>query len=174
MRKVIEQIPETDPLAIPEQRAIIDGILAANKDRPGAPMVVLNELQSRIGHISPPMQRYVARKLHVPASQIHGVVSFYSFFTTAPRGKHTIKFCMGTACYVGGTPQLLEKVKQLLEVELGETTADGEITVEVCRCVGACSQAPVVVIDEEIVGRVRPNKMPQLLRKLQTGRASDA
>ena len=74
---------------------------------------------------------------------------------------------MGTACYVGGTPQLIEKAKQILGIEPGQTTADGAITLEVCRCVGACSQAPVVVIDEDVSGRVRPNKLPQLVRPVQ-------
>jgi NADH:ubiquinone oxidoreductase subunit E len=168
MPKVLQQIPVSDPLAIPAQRAIVDHILADNQDVPGAMMIILNELQSRIGHISLPMQAYVAQKLHVPEQQIYGVVSFYSFFTTQPRGKHTLKFCMGTACYVGGTPQLLEKAKQLLRVEPGETTEDGLITVEVCRCVGACSQAPVIMADENVYGRVRPNKLPQIVRKYQT------
>jgi NADH:ubiquinone oxidoreductase subunit E len=160
-------IPANDPLANPEQKKLIDEILEKNKNLPGATMVVLNELQSRIGFISEPMQQYVADKLHVPVSSVHGVVSFYSFFTTTPRGKHTIKFCMGTACYVGGMPQLIDKAKSLLGVEPGQTTPDGEITLEVCRCVGACSQAPVVVVDDKIVGRLRPNKFPQVLRTIQ-------
>lgn len=129
-------------------------------------MVVLNELQGKIGFISRPMQVYVAQKLDVPVSQVHGVVSFYSFFTTSPRGKHTVKFCLGTACYVGGIPQIIEKAKQILGVEPGQTTEDGEITLEVCRCVGACSQAPVVVVDENLHGRVRPNKFPQLIKPI--------
>ena len=132
-----------------------------------AVLVVLNELQGQVGFISETMQQYVAMQLHVPVSSVHGVVSFYSFFTTHPRGRHTVKFCLGTACYVGGTPQLIEKVKQVLGIEPGQTTKDGAITVELCRCVGACSQAPVVVIDEEVSGRVRPNKLPQLLRPVQ-------
>lgn len=160
-------IPANDPLANPEQKKLIDEILEKNKNLPGATMVVLNELQSRIGFISEPMQHYVADKLHVPVSSVHGVVSFYSFFTTTPRGKHTIKFCMGTACYVGGMPQLIDKAKSLLGVEPGQTTPDGEITLEVCRCVGACSQAPVVVVDDKIFGRLRPNKFPQVLRTIQ-------
>ena len=77
---------------------------------------------------------------------------------------------MGTACYVAGVPQLMEKAKQLLGIEIGETTPDGQITLEICRCVGACSQAPVVVVDDEAQGRLRPNKMPQMMRKLQNGR----
>jgi NADH:ubiquinone oxidoreductase subunit E len=167
MKLLLENIPVNDPLCSPEQRAVIDQVLADNQHLPGAVMVVLNELQNRIGHISEPMQTYVAQKLHVPVSAVHGVVTFYSFFTTQPRGKHTIKFCMGTACYVGGTPQLIEKAKQALGIDIGQTTADGMITLEVCRCVGACSQAPVVVVDEEAQGRVKPNKFPQILRKVQ-------
>jgi NADH:ubiquinone oxidoreductase subunit E len=154
---VLEHIPETDPLVNPAQRVLIDQIIAANKSVPGATMVILNELQSQIGHVSTSMQAYVAQELKVPLSSVHGVVSFYSFFTTQPRGRHTIKFCMGTACYVGGMPQLIEKAKQQLGIEMGQTTKDGAITLEICRCVGACSQAPVVVVDEDVNGRVKPN-----------------
>lgn len=157
----------SNPLAVNEKKQIIDQIIEQNEHLPGGLMVILNELQSQIGFISEPMQQYVAQKLKIPVSVVHGVVSFYSFFTTTPRGKHTVKFCMGTACYVGGTPQLIEKAKQLLGIEAGQTTPDGNITLELCRCVGACSQAPVVVVDDEIIGRVRPNKFPQVLRPLQ-------
>lgn len=160
-------IPENDPLAEPEKKQLIDQILEKNKNLPGATMVVLNELQNQIGFVSPTMQRYVAQTLRVPVSAVHGVISFYSFFTTTPRGKHTIKFCMGTACYVGGAPQLIEKAKQVLGIDVGETTKDGQITLEICRCVGACSQAPVMVTDEESHARVRPNKVPQLIKSCQ-------
>jgi NADH:ubiquinone oxidoreductase subunit E len=169
MPPVLEKITTKDPLTNPEKKAVIDQILAENKDRPGATMVVLNELQSQIGFISESMQQYVAQSLHTPVSKIHGVVSFYSFFTTQPRGVHTVKFCMGTACYVGGTPQLLEKAKQILGIKPGETTLDGAVTLEICRCVGACSQAPVLVIDEDVQGRVRPNMIPQIIRSVQEG-----
>jgi NADH-quinone oxidoreductase subunit E len=158
---------QRNPLSDPDQKIIIDGILESYRDLPGATMVILNELQSRIGYISDPLQQYVADRMQVPVSKIHGVVSFYSFFTTTPRGKHTVKFCMGTACYVGGTEQLLDKAKQVLEIKTGETTPDGRITIEVCRCVGACSQAPVIVVDENVQGRIKPNKMPQILRAIQ-------
>lgn len=150
-----------------DQKAKIDLVLNENKGMPGAVMVVLNELQSQIGYVSEAMQSYVAQEMHIPVSTIHGVVSFYSFFTTSPRGRHTIKFCMGTACYVGGTPQLIDKARQILGIDPGQTTKDGAITMEICRCVGACSQAPVIVIDEDISGRVRPNKLPQLVRPIQ-------
>ncbi|KAF0110798.1 MAG: NADH-quinone oxidoreductase subunit E [Chloroflexi bacterium] len=160
-------IQKNDPLTDLAKKNIIDQIIDQNKERPGATMVVLNELQSAIGFITASMQEYVAKRLQIPVSRVHGVVSFYSFFTTTPRGKHTVKFCMGTACYVGGTSALIEKTKQVLGIEPGQTTADGNITVEVCRCVGACSQAPVIVIDEEVLGRVKPNKLPQVFKPIQ-------
>jgi len=148
------------------KQAILDEIIATNRDRPGAMMVILNEIQKRVGYVSEPMQRHVAGKLRVPVSAVHGVVTFYSFFTTQPRGKHTLKFCMGTACYVGGVPQLMEKAKQLTGIDIGKTTPDGQLTMEVCRCVGACSQAPVVTVDDEVVGKIKPNKFHQLIKKL--------
>lgn len=163
MRSISKQIPANDPLSNPEQKKKIDLILEKNNGLPGATMVVLNELQSEIGFISQAMQEYVAKQMQVPVSQIHGVVSFYSFFTTQPRGRHTVKFCMGTACYVGGTQQLIDKAKQILKIDPGQTTEDGAVTVELCRCVGACSQAPVIVVDDEIFGRVRPNRLPKIL-----------
>jgi len=163
----LQKISENDPLADAEQKQMIDGILDENRALPGATMVVLNELQNKIGFITESMQAYVADSLDVPVASIHGVVTFYSFFTTKPRGRHTIKFCNGTACYVGGTPQLIEKAKQALKIDVGDTTPDGQVTLEICRCVGACSQAPVVVVDEEVQGIVKPNKFPQILRKVQ-------
>jgi NADH-quinone oxidoreductase subunit E len=167
MLKTLEKIPAQDPLKDPEQLAIIDRILQDNQDLPGATMVVLNSLQEAIGHISPPMQVYVAEQLGEPVSRIHGVVSFYSFFTTTPRGKHTIKFCVGTACYVSGINQIIEKAKQILEIEPGQTTEDGLITLELCRCVGACSQAPVIVVDEDVQGRVKPNRFPKTIQDIK-------
>jgi len=165
MINLLDNIPPTDPLAIPDQRAQIDQILEDNQDRPGAAMVVLGELQGQIGFISEPMQSYVAQRLHLPMSQVHGVVSFYSFFTTKPRGKHTAKFCLGTACYVSGAPQLLQKAEQELGIKVGSTTEDGQITLETCRCIGACSQAPAVTVDKDVYGRVQPNTLPQILNK---------
>lgn len=156
---------ENDLTLDPGQRAIIEQIILENRGRPGAMMVVLNELQARIGYISEPMERFIARHLDVPVSAVHGLVTFYSFFSNRPRGKHTIKFCLGTACYVGGTQQLIDKARQLLDIDVGETTPDGLVTLEVCRCVGACSHAPVVVIDDEVKGRLRPEKFSQVLIK---------
>jgi NADH:ubiquinone oxidoreductase subunit E len=149
-----------------DKRAVLDEIIDQNRERPGALMVILNETQSKVGYVSVPMQNYIAKKMRVPVGAVHGVVTFYSFFTTEPRGKHTMKFCMGTACYVGGVPQLMDKARQLTGTEIGKTTPDGQLTLEVCRCVGACSQAPVVMVDDDVVGRIKPTKFPQLIKKL--------
>ncbi|HSB72924.1 MAG TPA: NAD(P)H-dependent oxidoreductase subunit E [Candidatus Methylomirabilis sp.] len=156
-----------DPLVVPAQRQVIDRIIEAGRQTPGAAMVVLNELQSQVGYVSFPMQEYVARRLHVPRSQIYGVISFYSFFTTKPRGKHTLKLCLGTACYVGGITKLIQKAKQILGVQVGETTGDWRITLETCRCVGACSQAPTVTVDGNVYGRVTPEQLPEILARYQ-------
>ena len=157
---------QLDPLDNPRMKQVIDTTISEFGEQNGALMVVLNHLQERIGFITKPMQAYVAEQLNVPVSKVHGVVSFYSFFTTEPRGKHVVKFCIGTACYVGGASQLIDKAKQVLGIEPGQTTPDGLITLEVCRCVGACSQAPVIVVDEEVVGRMKPNKLPSALKSV--------
>jgi NADH-quinone oxidoreductase subunit E len=157
-----------DPKQNPDLENAIKLILEEHKSKPGSTMVILNEVQEKVGFVSEQVQQYIADYLSIPVSKIHGVVSFYSFFTTRPRGRHTIKFCMGTACYVGGAPQLIDKAKQLVGVDLGKTTDDGNITLEECRCVGACSQAPVIVIDDTIHGRVQPSKVAQLVRALES------
>jgi NADH:ubiquinone oxidoreductase subunit E len=167
MTRLLKEIPENDPLKAEDLKLLIDKAIAENKNRPGAVMLVLNEVQSKIGHVSPCMQAYIAQNLNVPLGQVHGVVTFYSFFKTKPRGTHTIKFCLGTACYVAGAPQLVEKAQQMLNTKLGDATPDGQITLEECRCVGACSQAPVVVVNEDVQGRLRPNKFPQIIKKIQ-------
>jgi len=146
----------------------LNSILDANKSRPGSLMVILNEIQNTVGFVSEQIQDYVAHFLKIPVSKVHGVISFYSFFTTRPRGKHTLKFCTGTACYVGGSSQLIDKAKQLIGISMGETTEDGNITMEETRCVGACSQAPVIVVDETIHGRVKPSKVAQLVRSIES------
>lgn len=168
MQKTMKKNLTDDALLDPKKKAIVDRIIDENKDLAGATMVVLNSIQDAIGYISPEMQVYVAEGLGEPVSRIHGVVSFYSFFTTTPRGTHTIKFCVGTACYVAGIDQIIEKAKQILEIKPGETTEDGMITLELCRCVGACSQAPVIVVDEEVQGRVKANRFPKTIQDLKS------
>jgi NADH-quinone oxidoreductase E subunit len=160
-------VQHIDPVDDPILCAKIDEIIAKHKEIKGAPMVVLNELQNEIGYITENMQEYVAEKLEVPVSLIHGVVTFYSFFATRPRGKYTIKFCLGTACYVRGVDQLIDKARQILGIDLGETTEDGMITLETCRCVGACSQAPVIMVEEDVYGQVQAKKLEKIIKQYQ-------
>jgi NADH-quinone oxidoreductase subunit E len=158
---------EDDPIVVEAQRAHIDAIIAEHSNKSGATMVILNETQAQIGYISKPMQNYIAEKLHVPLKDIFGVVTFYSFFTMKPRGKHRVAFCLGTACYVSGAEKVIDKAQQVLGVKLGETTPDRKFTVEPCRCIGACSQAPAVLIDDNVHGRNTPDKIVSVLRRYE-------
>lgn len=158
---------DDDPVADAEQRAKIDAIIAEHSPKAGSTMLILNEIQSQIGHISKPMQNYIAEKLKIPLKDVYGVVTFYSFFTMKPRGKHRVAFCLGTACYVGGAEMLIEKAEQILSVKLGETTPDKKFTIEACRCLGACSQAPVVMVDDNVHGRNTPDRFITVLRKYE-------
>lgn len=159
------QPADDDPVAVAEQRARIDAIIAEHAPKPGSTMVILNEIQAEIGHISRPMQNYIAEKLHIPLKDVYGVVTFYSFFTLKPRGKHRVAFCLGTACYVGGAEMLIDKAQQILGVKLGETTPDRQFTLEPCRCLGACSQAPAVMVDSTLHGHNKPDRLVTVLRK---------
>ena len=156
-----------DVTLTPEEKSAMDEVLSANHDRPGATMLVLTLVQEKVGYISPPMQAYIAKALGVPLSHIYGVLTFYSSFRMTPLGRHKISICLGTACYVRGGPMLIEKYQQVLGVKMGETTEDNRFTLEICRCVGACSQAPVVMIDEDILGRVSPADVSKSLRKYE-------
>jgi NADH-quinone oxidoreductase subunit E len=167
MTKLLKNLSPDDPLSQPEKKVLIDSIIDENKKIPGSVMLVLNELQSQIGFVTPAMQAYVAKRLNVSYGAVTGVVGFYSFFNTKPRGRHTIKFCLGTACYVGGMPQLIDKAKQILGIDIGDTTPCGSVTIEACRCIGACSKAPVLMCNEEQVGPVKPDKMKKILAKYQ-------
>ena len=149
----------------PEIREKIDTILAASLGKPGATMLILTLVQEEVGYISFPMQSYLAEQMNVPLSHLYGVLTFYSSFRTSPIGRHKVSVCLGTACYVRNGPMLVEKLKQLLEVDINETTEDNRFTLEICRCVGACSQAPVVMVDDDIVGRVDPGQIGRILRK---------
>ena len=110
---------------------------------------ILHEAQHLHGYLPEEMQRIIASKLRIPVSKVYGVVTFYTFFTMTPKGKHPISVCMGTACYVRGSEKLLEEFKRVLGIEVGETTPDGKYSLDCLRCVGACGLAPVVMIGEK-------------------------
>ncbi|MFA7567874.1 MAG: NAD(P)H-dependent oxidoreductase subunit E [Alkalispirochaeta sp.] len=131
-------------------------ILAIWKSTPGALIPVLQKVQQSFGYLPDPALRIISRELSISYSEVAGVVSFYSYFTTAPRGAHTIRACLGTACYVRGGKEVLQAIKREIGVDVGETTEDRLFTLEIGRCFGACGLAPVVMIDDTVHQRVVP------------------
>ena len=147
----------------PAQLGAVDGIIGRNRNKPGALIPVLEEIQEELGYIPSEIQERVAVGLSLPLSAVHGVVTFYHFFTTVPRGRHTISCCLGTACYVRGGQKNLHKIMSGLGLEPGETTPDRRFSLETVRCLGACGLAPVVTVDEDTHRQVKPNKVLDLL-----------
>ncbi|MBU2549482.1 MAG: NAD(P)H-dependent oxidoreductase subunit E [Proteobacteria bacterium] len=148
-----------------EQLAAVDRIMLRYEDRPGSLIPVLEEIQETLGHIPKPIQEKVAARLGLPLSEVYGVVTFYHFFSMFPRGKHTCRVCMGTACYVRGGQNGLNKIMDHLNIKPGETTDDRMFSLETVRCLGACGLAPTMVIDEETFPRVKPAIVAEIFRR---------
>ncbi len=136
----------------------IDEVIDKYKGKYGALIPVLKETQDVCGYLPKKVQHRIAEGLHLPSSQVYGVVSFYAFFTTVPRGKHVIRVCLGTACYVKGSKQVLEKLEKELDVKVGGITKDRKFSLEAVRCLGCCSLAPAMVIDEDTHALVVPSE----------------
>ena len=147
-----------------EEWALVDSIIARHKTKPGSLIPVLEEIQEAIGYLSKSVQNRVALGLRVPFSEVYGVVTFYSFFTMVPRGRHTVRCCLGTACYVRGGRKNLEKLTGTLKVGPGETTEDRRFSLETVRCLGACGLAPVMVVDEDTHKQIKPTQIPEILK----------
>jgi NADH:ubiquinone oxidoreductase subunit E len=141
----------------------LDDVLRDYADVPGALIPVLQIAQAMFGYLPESALKKIALALDKPYSEVAGVVSFYSFFTTVPRGKHLVRVCLGTACYVRGGKQILESLKDALRIEVGETTSDREFSLDVGRCFGACGLAPVIMIDDDVHQRVKPARLPKIL-----------
>jgi len=141
----------------------IDKIIARHRSKPGSLIPVLEEVQETIGYLPKSVLNRVALGLRVPYSEVYGVVTFYSFFTMAPKGKHTVRCCLGTACYVRGGEKILAKLTETLKVRPGETTPDRRFSLETVRCLGACGLAPVVVVDEDTHRQMKPSKISGVL-----------
>jgi len=146
-----------------EQIAELNGIIQKHKAEPGALIPVLEEAQRTLEYLPVSVQKRVAKGLNLPFNRVYGVVTFYSFFTMTPRGKHTVRVCLGTACYVRGGKRIAETVKKEFGVDEGETTEDRMFTFETVRCLGACGLGPVAVVDDDIHGRVKPAKFTNIL-----------
>ena len=154
--------------AAAEEKALysrLDEIIEAHKDQRGVLIQVLHQAQELFGWLPEPVQVKVAQGLNVPLSEVNGVLTFYSFFNTVPRGKHTIRVCLGTACYVRGGKEVLERMEKELKIEVGGTTDDRNFSLEINRCVGACGLAPVVTVGADIYRRVKLDKIPGIVAK---------
>ncbi|MBN2403197.1 MAG: NAD(P)H-dependent oxidoreductase subunit E [Spirochaetes bacterium] len=147
----------------PEQVAKLNEIINKYKNKPGGLIPVLEEAQVALEYLPLPVQKKIAEGLNLPLSRVYGVVTFYSFFCMTPRGKHTVRVCLGTACYVRGGKAIHETIQKQFGIEDGETTADRLFTLETVRCLGACGLGPVVVVDEDVHGRVKPGKVKEIL-----------
>jgi len=121
-------------------------------DKTSSLIAVLHKAQEIFGYLPEDVQRFVAKKLNQPVSEVNGVVTFYSYFTETPTGKHVINVCMGTACFVKGSADILDEFERKLGIKVGETTPDGKYTLQVLRCVGACGLAPVVTVNDRVYG----------------------
>jgi NADH:ubiquinone oxidoreductase subunit E len=164
---VAQQTATDNEIVTPAMFLQIDEIIARYKDKPGSLIPVLQQAQGVCGYLPHSVQRYVARGLNISPSVVFGVATFYSFFTLVPRGKHVIRVCLGTACYVKRSEEILNKIKDELDLEVGEITRDKKYSLEAVRCLGACGLAPVVVIGQDTYGDVAATKVMDIVKKYE-------
>ncbi|MBI1387247.1 MAG: bidirectional hydrogenase complex protein HoxE [bacterium] len=148
---------------------MIDAAMRRYGHKPHALIETLHTVQSVFGYLDDDAFRYVAASLRVPLSKVYGVATFYHFFRLKPKGEHTCVVCTGTACYIKGANQIMKALEDELGLRAGETTPDNKVSLMTARCVGACGLAPVVVMDEEVVGQMTPDKV---LERVQAWRES--
>ena len=129
---------------------------------------VLHKCQETFGYLPAEVQEIISEKMKMPAAKVYGVVTFYSFFTMIPKGKHPISICTGTACYVRGAETVLSEFKKQLDIEVGETSEDGKFSLSCLRCVGACGLAPVVQVGDKTYGRVAPDDVKGIIEEYTT------
>lgn len=132
-------------------------------DTQGALIEILHKAQNIFGYLPRDVQLFIARKLGIPAAEVFGVVSFYSYFTTEPRGRHTISVCMGTACFVRGADKVLDRFKEKLHIESNQITEDGNFTLKDVRCIGACGLSPIVMVDNKVFPRVEEGSIDDII-----------
>lgn len=149
----------------PEQKKTFDAVLEELKDVPGPLMKALQKAQEIYGYLPEEVQIRIAETFGVPLSEIYGIATFYSQFNLYPRGEYKIGICLGTACYVKGSGEILAKFKTKLGIEPGQTTADRKFTLEATRCIGCCGLAPVLTVNDEVYGKVTPDDVDKILAK---------
>ena len=147
------------------QEEQLDAVIAKLKGTPGALMPVLQQAQEIYGYLPIEVQKMIALKMDVSIEEVYGVSTFYSQFVLNPKGEIAIAVCLGTACYVKGSGDILDKITQILGLPAGSTTPDGKYSLEATRCIGACGLAPVLTINNEVYGRLVPADLPAILEK---------
>lgn len=135
---------------------------------------VLHQVQGKLGYLPAEVQEVIARELNISVAQVYGVVTFYSYFTMIPMGEHPISICMGTACYVRGSEQVLAEFKRQLKIEVGQSTADNKFSLNCLRCVGACGLAPVVMVGEKVYGRVSTQMVKTIIAEYKDSLVAEA
>ncbi|ADL07462.1 NADH-quinone oxidoreductase subunit NuoE [Thermosediminibacter oceani] len=154
-------------LEFQEKLQKVDEMLKKYKGQKGVLLQVLQEAQRIVGYLPLEVQIRVAEALDVTLSEVYSTITFYSFFNLKPRGKYQIRVCLGTACYVKGADKVLNRIEQELKIKVGETTEDLKFSLEACRCVGACGLAPVVMINDDVYGRLTPDRVPEILKNYE-------
>ncbi len=135
------------------------------KNVQGLLMQTLQKAQDIFGYLPLEVQQFISDETNIPLADIYGVVTFYTQFTIEEKGKHKIGVCLGTACYVKGSQEIIDKIADELNVKVGQTTDDKLFTLEATRCLGCCGLAPVMVVDEDVYGKVDPKKVPEIIAK---------
>ncbi len=148
-----------------EQQVKLMDVIEEYRDQKGSLMPILQEAQEIYGYLPKEVQVMIADTLDIPLEEIFGVVTFYSQFSLAPKGKYTFSVCLGTACYVKGAGDIFSKLSDQLGIEGGECTEDGKFSLEACRCIGACGLAPVITVNEEVYGRLSADDVPDIIKK---------
>ncbi len=148
-----------------EQEKQLRAVIDAHKEQKGALMPVLQEAQNIYGYLPIEVQRMIAEGLNIPLEEVYGVVTFYAQFSLNPKGKYNIGVCLGTACYVKGSGDILEKIKQILGIDVDGCTPDGKFSIEATRCIGACGLAPVLTVNEDVYGRLVVDDVEGILKK---------
>jgi NADH:ubiquinone oxidoreductase subunit E len=146
-----------------EKKDLLRKVIAAERGRPGALIPVMHRAQELFGHLPYEIERMIALGLEVPLADVYGVATFYSKFTLEPKGKYQISVCMGTACYVKGAQQIVDKLADMLQVHVGGTTKDGAFSLTADRCIGACGLAPVMMIDGTVYGQMTLAKTEKII-----------
>ncbi len=145
----------------------VKGILEEHKSVKGGLIPILHGTQEIYGYLPEDALNFISESMDISMQEIYGVITFYDLFSLEPKGEHIIKVCMGTACYVKGAKDILDKLSQELNVEVGKTTADGKYTLEATRCLGACGLSPVMTIDDKVYGRINHREVKRFLTNLR-------